>query len=539
MKERNSLKLIAISILSSLSYAISHHFVNQTHFSRFPVIVMDYIALKNRGYLNQPLSSAAHHAVGTGSSLPFLANLYIISQKITGIDIRLLILLPLGAIFLPVVYLALIKILFGGFKSEISIFAMIYILAYLLHEKCFRASYVSAFAFPLFIISVFSIIKILRNDNSLRYSLILFFMITGVIGFWHTAAFITVTFIFAVACIIVLANILNRKLELADIEVITRGISSKILIFIATLSAPMVIYFKFSIVKNYLKEFIFNSNFDFIDTFLRTFRGAPTLPFVYQKYQFNYKSMIWGKIYFVSHMTIHLIAIFLIIFSILLAIKKLFTNKKISGSLLSLLLVASGVFISQIVFSIAYSGTATGFFYVTYIFPIIGGGLLWKIDKNKKRLILLCFALLIISAFLMAISSHVTDELGYTPDTKYEDTGSSFIWTASNMDQNKTIYADFNILYKYLYREIMNRVPSISYADIKSSNYIYIVGHKSPPDGFSKNYVAIDDATMSDHKPINTYEGRGLLIPMMDSINENVNLQKLYADGHISIYQFC
>lgn len=528
------LKLYGIIWCMSICYALLHHYVNQTHFARFPPMFNVYLELQLNNHIAQDLSSAANHAILTGSSFPFLEYLHLSLYHLTGLSPFTILIIPLGSILVPLSYLTLSKSFFKN-NIKLCILISIYITFYLLSFKTFRAGYVSAFAIPIFILTLSCLKKQQDYKYKPEYSLIIILFVVFLVGLWHTMAFIVTIFIITLFFVAYLINQIITQMKLRPNS--QRHLRSRL--SLALLSFVLIVYFKINLLSPYIKSFFMDNNFgltSFLYPLLRKLSGNPTHSFNIQLYQYNYVNTFWGNIYFNANLLIHIIAGVIIVISMLFLLKELFAQKSIEFDVKVAILFVITSFLSQIIFSYMYSKTATGFFYVTHVFPIVGLYLLEKL--NKKKLISIFLIVLISLSFILTFSSHMSNESGTTPVTKYYDTKPSCFWFQDHKNINNSVYADFSVLYKYLAWDVSEGITSTDYKDINSGNYAYIVGDMNIDYSISKNYVLIDYATMSANRPINTYESRGLLIPALNLINSNLELNKIYVDNNIGIYQF-
>lgn len=531
ISESRNLKIYGVLWCLSICYALLHHFVNQTHFARFPPMFNVCMEIILNGYIGQNLSNAANHAVQTGSSFPFLQYLYSSLYFITGLDTFTILLFPIGSILIPICFLIFIRSLFEKYTT-MGLLLNIYLIVYTISFKYFRASYVDTFALTAFIIMLYCFRKMQTEKFHSSYSLIVLMMLALIIGLWHTMAFISVIFIISIMLLNFAINFFYRK------QLKFQSQNTLDYITIGVFSVVFLVTFRFDKLTPYTQSF-FNDGFDFFtffEPFLRKLLGKPTHSLDISAYQYTYLESFLGKVYFYSNLLISIVAAYISVVAILYFLKLLFDRKEPdSNTKMGLLFTMSAIF-SQAFFSILYSKTATGLFYVPYLFPVYG---IYLLDKlGKKKMASLTIILLIILSFSLSLASYLTNENETTPLTKYYDTKPSFYWFYTHKSINSSVYADFSVLYKFLASEVQCGLPTTDYIDITSDRYKYIVGDSKPDPKDNYNYVLIDYGTMSANKPINTYENRGLLVPKLASINNNQCLNKVYLDTNIGIYQY-
>lgn len=290
--------------------------------------------------------------------------------------------------------------------------------------------------------------------------------------------------------------------------------------------------------SSYIGDFFRTADLlDFISKGLIQLMGGTPFPV---PYEFNYKDLLWGKIYFISILLIYIISTLILILSLLPHIFISKNVKKGNGARLPLIFGLAVIFAQMINSFLYYKSESINFIYAPLFFPIIGVYSLIFSDRKRKfrKAIILSLSLIIVLSLLSNIALNVTDEAGATSVIMYKDTESSFKWIYNNMNRNKTIVTDFNILGKYLQREAEISKPSIEYEYISSNSYGVLVGDTEISKYLSNNYAIVDHATMSKGLPIHSYGSRALFEPKWIQIDNCRNQDKIYEDNYVSIFIF-
>jgi hypothetical protein len=562
-KERRLLKIGGIILFIVISYVMVHHVSNEVYFQRFPNIFVAFIEM----YLNKrisldyfslaplfssgvqidpSLSSRAQGIMITESHFPNFVMLFLFLHYITGLSPQLLVVLPLGILFVPITYLALVKTYIPAKNNSDYLFQFllaIYIIIYLVSTK-FYGSFYGAQTALLLILILFLCIKKFCEENSKRrvYYLLICISTLSLAHYWHSALMIILFFIISLWIVSGLfysftaiptkfANIKWKE----DMKIIFSRSTS---LFVTSVIISLTFMHLWH--TPYIGEFLGTAGlFDFLSKALVKLFGGNPFPI---PYAFSYKNLFWGKIYFITLLLIYILSTLVLIVPLLLHILQ-FIRKKMRETTLPLIF-GLAIILAQIINVIAYYNTASiNFFYVPLFFPIFGVYLLINTVSNKKekleKIIIFGLILMCILSSLCNVSIYLTNEAGATSVTKYEDTRSSFEWLYSNRDKDKGIGVDFNILGKYLQREAEISKPSIDYYNIDTYTYSVLVGdNEDISKHLTKNYAVIDHATMSKGLPIHITECRGLLIPLLEPINNCTSHDKIYEDSYISIFLF-
>jgi len=561
--KKRGLKVWCIILCIVTSYAMIHHVSDEVYFQRFPNIFIGFIEMYLNNHISldyfydmplfspsvqadPSLSSTAQHIMITESYFPNFVMLFLFLHHITGISPQTLVVLPLGVMFVPIIYLAMVRNFTqknNDFDPIFYVLLGIYGILYLSTTKFYGSFYVAPAAFSLILI-IFMCIRKLYDNNQCRacYYLVICLCMISLAHYWHTALMAVLFFITSLwvvsglfylfaAIPTIFANIGWRS---ADKIVFYRLTSLFIIAIVLSLT------FTHLWQSSYIGEFFRTvSLFDFLPKMLIKLFGGTPFPI---PYAFSYKDLLWGKIYFISILLIYFFSALTLLIPICLSILQFIREKTIKIS--NPLIFGISIMFAQLIHVISYYASCSlNFFYVPLFFPVIGIYLFRNVRYNRKgklkRIIVFSLILMCVLSLICNISLYLTNEAGATSITKYENTKNSFEWLYSNMDKDKAVVTDFNILGKYLQREAKISKPSIDYYYINSYTYRILVADSdviSPR--LTKNYVVIDHATMSKNLPIHIPESRALLIPRLEQINNCQSQDKIYEDNYISVFMF-
>ena len=250
-------------------------------------------------------------------------------------------------------------------------------------------------------------------------------------------------------------------------------------------------------------------------------------------YKYNFRSSLYGNLYFYQIIIIYFISLVLY----LLAIIKNIKIKIINISSLFLISLISAQIIEIIAY---YPSGSISFFYVPYIFPAFSISMLTL--KNKKSIskdnfwnfLKIVLIIMIIVSCIIFWCMINTYDAGNTKLTKFENSKSSFHYLINYYD-NSTVITDFSLLHKYLIRESDNKNYIINYLLLTTDDYnnilnIYNFGEKN------NATIILDYMSMKYNIPIDIRGSRGFqLIPYINNINNYQNC--IYLDGSVIIYK--
>ncbi|AKB58119.1 hypothetical protein [Methanosarcina barkeri] len=555
-------KISLIFYFLFLCCTLINHVSNELYIERYPSIFLafiqmnldkyvslDYISLipllKSTVNVYSDFPANIQRMIAAESYYPNMASLFLIVQYVSNIPPELLLVLPLGVIYLPVSYLALIRSCIPSngdqFRLIVQYLLFIYMLIFMASDKYYGSFYVAPPAFTLIFISVLLLKKRFETKYSYSLSILLLICMFSLIHYWHTAFliyfFIVASFFLVVVFLYLIAALFSDTLQLENFQLLFQ----KSTFLFLTLS---VFFLAFTHLwqSGYIKIFLSDAALgDFLTKLILKFHGEVAFPI---PYAFNYKDSFYGALYFKSFLLIY--AISAIIF--LIPIYLLITNIKHDKAVFTKLpfVITSSIFLAQILMVFVYYKTKSiSFIYVPLFFPLLGAYLFLEIQGNflkrisfyKHALIILLVLITIFSLLCLACVS-LTNECGMTSVTKYHDTKPNFEWLYHKMNFNNPVIVDFNILGKYIKRESMLSKPRINYVDLDSNIYGVLVGDNNLSANLYKSYIIIDEATMQKGLPIQIKSSRGALNPLPTLIDECKSQNKIYSDNSISIYFF-
>lgn len=554
-------KLILIVMALIYSYVVIHHISNEVYFQRYPNIFISYIELVLHNHIAtdiySPLPmffkttivtpdwpSTITRIIATESYFQNYTNLFLISHYLLNLTPQQLIVIPIGIIFVPVLCLALSKRLIPNNTPRyipFFVLSIIYMLIYLASTKNYGSFYVAPPTFALLITILLLVIIYFTTTSNIQKVVFVLILISiiSLARYWHTYLFFSLFFIISVCCCFIVVNCLKYlfplRIEGPELNMLTR---KSIQLLIPTSICSVVFTQLWD--SNYLSDTVESiSLLDYLDkAIVKFFGGNPyAIP-----YSFDYKDLFWGEIYFQSRLTLLFVASLILLIPLLLKITDIFKQRKIRIDFIFVL--GLSVVIAQIIAAVAYyNATSVNFFYVPILFPLFGTALFLKLGLEKKFLFkslgLGLLITLVVLACMLNIALFMTNEMGTTSITQYSDTETSYNWLNRYTSIHTPIITDFNVLGKYLQREVETSVPQREFQYISSQTFgLSVCANKQPPSQWSGSIVVYDHATMSKGLPIHTMAARALFKPLLASIEASPNQNKIYMDKYASIYMF-
>jgi hypothetical protein len=549
-------------------YSIYQSYIGQVEFSGFPSRFVAFInAVLNdkiqvdlnslfriqafpERYIDPSVSSSLYSLMSTESYFPNMTFLYLIFCNITGLTPIRAMLFPMGAVILPIGFLVLTKVYLSGKTQStkkldivVVIVAVNGILA-LVVRRNLTVFYVVPVSFLLLFINFICIKKIYEKDHH-REFFILFCIVTLSLSlYWHTAAFFSLFFLVSIELVSYLTYRLPRFL--------LRKYKQKI--FPSGITKPIIVGFIISVIftrlwqSQYLAVFlrVLNPLDLVIKLILRILGRSPfSIPYLY-----DYTSTFWGKVFHISLLLSYVVSGLMLVFTIAkyksLPEANETERNEIQRQNASHITFAFSIILAEIIQIFAYYHTESINLFYVFFYPLFSAQLYFG-EKGKsyrngesveKAIIISTFILIVLNS-ICVFSLQFSNELGRTPITKFEDTEQSFQWLYSNME-NEVVIADFNIMHKYLQREAELYELKTDYMLLTPEIYGIAVGDiKEIPDYLAGNYFVVDRATMLHNLPIDIRGSRGfLLVQLLDLIEENNSLIKIYEDDYVSIYSF-
>ena len=545
--ENRVLKIWFIVLFIVAGYVMYHHVTEEVYFQRYPGIFTGFIEM----YLNErislnyfefaplfssipqidpSLSSSAQGVMMCESYFPNFIMLFLTLHYVTGLSPQLLVVLPIGVLFIPIAFFAMIKayIPIKNGSNLIYYFLLeIFLMTYLATTKMYGSFYVAPAAFLLIIIIFLCVKRFYENGSNRFYYLIICMSTLSLAHYWHSALMIVLCFIISLWVFSAIFYLFNNKRE-----IISKSTSLLISSLIISLTFTHLWH------SSYIGDFFRTINLiDFILKTLIKLIGGNPFPVLYA---FNYKDLLLGKGYFISTLLIYILSTLILFLSL---IPHIFASNKIrkgNGFSLPLMFGLAIIFAQILNTFLYYKSNSINFFYIPIFFPIFGTYLLLFSAEGEKfsKIIISIFSLMIVLSLFSNLALNITDEAGATSVTKYKDTENSFEWIYNNMNRSKTIVIDFNIYGKYLQREVEKSKPSIEYECISSNSYGVLIGDIKIIEDLAKNYAIVDHATMSKGLPIHSYGSRARFEPKWIQIDNCQNQDKIYEDNYVSIFIF-
>ncbi len=525
-----------------------HHVRKEVYFQRFPGIFtgfiemylnerisldyFDFIPLFSSGVKIDPLlSSMAQNIMVTESYFPNFVIFFLILHYFTGLSPQDLVVLPLGVLFIPIAYYAMIKVYIPINNKSNLIFHFLlgsYVMLYLVTTKMYGSFYVATSAFLLLLIIFLCIKKFYEKGNRFYY-LIICLTTISLAQYWHSALMIEIFFIISLWLFTSIFNLFTTENKFFKR-------STSLLITPLIISLTFVHLWQSSYIGDFFRTV---DLLDFISKTLTQLIGGN--PF-HVPYAFNYKSLLWGKVYFISTLLIYILSTLILIISLFPYIFP-YKNIRKKSEVIFPLIFSLAIILAQIINNFVYYKAASiNFFYVPLFFSIFGiHSFVMRSNQIKekfRKVIVFSLILMCILSSLSILSFHLTDEVGATSFTKYKDTRNSFEWLYHKMNQGKTVFIDFNILGKYLQREAKMSKPSIEYQHLLPDTYGVLIGDNEISKELSNNYAVLDHATMSKGLPIQSHSTRFPLEQKWIQIDNCLNQFKIYEDNYVSIFIF-
>lgn len=539
-----------------------YNFFNEVNFQRFENIYVAFIDMILYYNLNPnfaPIFPLLDSSVAIDPSLPqnyqslLLANSYypnltaivLMIHEVTGLSPQIIAIMSFGAIYGPIIYLALIKQFIPKTEGHFTLLLWLAGIFYLIHAtKIFSGFYVAAVGFPMLFILVICLKKYFDNTNPSPYAFLILITITSLALYWHTLHMMALFVIISLWFYFILTSLLSRFNFKAPTESDLMNKKNYLPRYTSLFTAVAVISLTLShLWRNTYAENLL-SDFQISDILVKVFikiSGEILYPI---PYAFNYKDWFLGSIYFYASLVALVLAA--AIFTIALYLYLTTSNPKVKPGNNSSLMFCIVILSAQIIHLVAYYQTGNiDPVYVPLFFPILGISLILYIFPKglpAQIRIILAFILgiiIILGMFNTSIMFY-THELGHTSLTAYDDTKSSFEWVYSSIDMPTTIFMDFNIYGKYLQREIQTSQHYLHADYIRPDLYGLMVGdNMSIISDVSGDYVIVDHATMQRGLPIysGTFQTR-FLTPKYPEINNCDAQNKIYADNYLSVFIF-
>jgi hypothetical protein len=551
----SKITVIIYSIIAS--YLTIHFLFGEVYFQRYESIFVAYIEMylnniisisfpmaplaSTQMFIDYSLPDRVQGIIRTEAFYPNFISYFLIIHYITGLSPQLLVVLPLGLIFIPIIYFNLICILIKLENDYSSLFRwilIIYMILFFATTKLYGSFYVAPTAYALFLILLTIIIKIAMDSPYIsKYTFIIVICTFSLSQFWHSLLLTFLIFIFSIVFLSCLFMVINKKFDCKlyfSNDIFKKTTSVFIIVLIISIT------FAHLWQSSYLHDFFGEASIlDFLNNArIKLFGGVPfSGPFSY-----NYKNTFLGMMLFNSMLMIYVISSMIFIIPFIYII--LFNNDR-EIKLNPIIIIALSIFMTQIIDTILYYKSASlSFPLVPEFFPLLGIAFFQSIVPHTSRLfsffkkiLLGMLFILIILTIINIIALNLTHEAGSTPLTKYNDLKDSFNWSYSKMNKDAKLFLDFNILGKYLQLEALQGKLTLDYVDLGPDEYSILVGEtRGMISSIKNNYVVIDKETMIHGLPIHSSKARALLKPEWNKINSSKNQNKIFEDYHIAVF---
>lgn len=554
MKQRTLCLISLISLFSVASYVTVHFILDEVNFQRYDNIFVAFIEL----YLNSHVSldyfrftplfdpllqmdpSLPYRVSGIAITESYFINfvsLFIMIHYITGIAPQLLVVIPIGVLFVPIIYLNFIRGLLpsNDYNKKITLLLLIYLIIYLAITKYYGSFYVAPPAIALVLILMSCTYGFIQNKHRGPYYLIFCVSLLSLTHYWHSALLLYMCFLctlFAIANFVFIFQKFWPQFLIFDFH----GLSAikSLIVISCILTLTFIHLWQSTYIVNYTSE---SSIADFLYKSFIKFTGED--PFLIP-YSYSYKESFMGEIHFYSIMSIYFICCLILFICFFISIKSSLNHKRLELNFAQI--SAISIVLAQILnIAIYYKSSSINFPYVPLFFPIFGVYLFSTIKDNMKNKRLEAFiyvlvSILIIFSIIANISFYLTNEAGITSLTKYRDAEPSLEWVYENSNNSKFIVVDFNILGKYLQWEAKKPKLILNYIDLGPYEYSVLASDipETPPH-LKENYAILDEATMLGGLPIHVTKSRALIKPELKQIHFSSNTNRLYCDGHLSV----
>lgn len=539
---------------------LAYSYVQEPHIERFEGIFVGYIELYLNNHIlldnhipmplfetgipvDQSLPLRIQGIVESETNWPGFVSLFLMIKYISGLSPQLLVILPLGFIFISLIYISIVRTFHFSKNGEyIPYLAIILFSFYLITTRFYSSFYVAPPAIMLFLVIILCSKKYMEGSNcGRRYILIFTLCALSLSHYWQTPTMWTLYFvilIFMITCAFyILSRIFKGRVILPDSESVLRRS-----IYLLIITTVMILTFCHLWQSEYLNLFINSPDVDLVSLLTQKLFAKNPFPV---PYAYNYKDLMFGQIYYVAYL------LTLVLSSIMIAVPLLFLlfRSKAERQLHVPLSVAFAlsVIATQIMVTVTYfRSNSLGFPLVPLLLPLLSVWLFSDLDRqyrilNRSNFNIFLHSMLItliILNVICALCLPLTNQAGANSETKYNDVGECFNWLHHNTLRDKDLIVDFNILGLFLQHEAKTSELSLSYVDLSPEIYSILVDdtYYVPP-RLKESYAVIDHATMIKGLPIHTTSARAMLVPEWGRISDHMNLDKLYADSHLSIFK--
>ncbi|SEU14054.1 hypothetical protein [Natrinema hispanicum] len=547
MASRGAKAFLTIWLLA-ISFVFLYYYPNGTGVYRYPGMFVTSMDMFANGYASTDVitripilstttldqssygSDFARVAIQNASQYPSLVSAYLIVMELTGMGARDFMALGIGIFFVPVVvYITTRRLL----STTVAAAYASYFTVYMLTLPVSYRSYASFITVPALFLLIYIIHRSLDTSRK-RVQGLLFLLIFLHPLTWHTATIQVGTLIVGILGLAVVATYVSRHSDRIVARYPVENLLRTIVfagIITATFIAIWDSLYVAAILMGGLPLGDFISN---IAGLLGSGGGSDPIP-----YEWDYRKMYAGTVYFYTHMLIHVISALLMTVATGYLGLSVLRGKRLSERQTRALIYLLGAGGAQIIFSVLYSRTALGLAFVTDVFILIGvyGILTINVDQRiRKGATVSALAICLVLSATMVGAIATTDNLGRDPVTTHESTDSSSQWIDGYT--NGLVMTDFNLQSSFMSNTIQSGNELYEVLVVDPHHYEMAVGDRPLQPEYTSAYYVVDQASRDDKRPIHAYSDRVLMEPYPDRIDENGELNRIYGDESVTIYQF-
>lgn len=538
---------------------LAYSYIQEPHIETFEGTFVSYIEMYLNGHIqldclkfmplfdsqisvDQSLPLRLQGIVETESYWPCFVSLFLAIHYISGMSPQLLVVLPIGMIFVPLIYVSITRSFdFSKNSRYIPLLTTIFFVIFLSTTRYYGSFYVGPPAIMLFLTIFLCSKKYIEGSNCRRHYILISILCTlSLSHYWHTPTMWTlyfVTSLFIVTCAFyILSKVFKGHIIFSNggYNMLQRSF------YLLVVTAVVILTFFHLWQSQYLDLFINSPDADLISLLTQKLFAKNPFPV---PYVYNYKDLIFGQIYYVSYLLILVLSSIMIVIPILF----LFFQSRVEQQLhiYPSAVFSISVIVTQVVVTATYfKSNSLGFPLLPLLLPLLSVWLFNDLDRryqilnrfNFNFLLHSIIVILILLSVICAVCLPLTNQLGKNSETKYDNIEECFKWVYFNTTRDKDLIADFNIVGLFLQHEAKTDEVNIAYIDLSPTIYLTLVGDEHTPATLKGNYVVIDYATMMKGLPVHVTTARAKLMPEWSRINMCANQDKLYSDSHLSIF---
>jgi len=551
---QRSTKSFIIIWFTLVSFVYLFYVPIEANFNRYPPHFTAFVNMVDNGVVNpqifriyqlsstsvsisNSLPQGARYIVASNSSWPAKTSFYLIWKSITGLSYPRLMNTPIAPFIAPPIAWALVRKMIPETNLG-KVLSFLFIMLYLSYQKTIMSNNNPAFTFPLMILILFFVHHTLSNNNQKQSALIITLGLFSLSLWWHSAVFRTGIFILSIIFSGIIIHVtdkynLIRIFEQENIDT-NRYVSGPV-ITLAILVLLIMSVFTNTIASPYMVEFLLNPPLDqLLNNLIGKSQGEVFKPV---PYEFNYTTLLLGKIYFYSRLAIFLLTgIVFVSYIILIPGNKYSFSAKLKNNPEAHTFLG-GVFLAQLILLILYARAGIGLWYMQSFAPFFTGiALLSFKNKNYRKMGVIFLLVVVVLSIALPVITVTTGGLGAIPVTTHSEIEPSHGWV-SDYSTDHPLLTDFSHFGKYYYYETEKKSISNNFVRMSSQEYGMIIGANEYSERYNNGYAIVDTGTMKSGRPVNAYGARSVLKPKLKNIDSNIRNNKAYNDGSIAIYK--